>query len=567
MKLDLTLTPFSYPGSSYAIRWMGESPDEPEGLYLCTARKVGWRSRIAKLDLLQDGEVRPLSAADAEPAVLEFRSGETAGQACFGSPTQLVLRAEGAGLRLTFVKPSHLLERERGAAEINCSAQYEIAGVLPLEGSLERHAEWDGDNAVWGYVDCLPDPETGAAEAVLELVYGASVWQPAADPVRFAAALAEAEQAYAAWRAPFGEAARPADRDAYDLAAYLHWSSVVQPSGYLTRGTVYSSMTGMAGIWSWDHCFHAMALIHGDPDLAWDQLMLMFDRQDRYGALPDCMTETYVHWGSTKPPIHGFALGWLMDRAPEQITDERLTEAYAPLAAWTDWWMTYRDRNGNGIPEYHNGNDCGWDNSTIFQSGVPLESPDLSAYLVLQMETLARVAERLSMPEQARDWAERAEELLRLMVERFRSGDRLRPIRLEGEARIASSSLLEFIPLLLGRRLPEDVASAMIQELRDPRFWTEYGWASEALDSPLYVEDGYWRGPVWAPPAFLLVHALHELGEKAFAREAAVRFLDTVSAAGMAENFSSRTGASQRDPAIVWTASAFMLLQAYVRVD
>ena len=46
----------------------------------------------------------------------------------------------------------------------------------------------------------------------------------------------------------------------------------------------------------------------------------------------------------------------------------------------------YRDSNQDGLPEYRHGNEAGWDNATVFDEGGPIESPDLSAYLSVQIE-------------------------------------------------------------------------------------------------------------------------------------------------------------------------------------
>ena len=45
---------------------------------------------------------------------------------------------------------------------------------------------------------------------------------------------------------------------------------------------MYMSKNWMTNVWSWDHCFNAMALCRDHPSLAWDQWMIMADFQDGY---------------------------------------------------------------------------------------------------------------------------------------------------------------------------------------------------------------------------------------------------------------------------------------------
>ena len=55
---------------------------------------------------------------------------------------------------------------------------------------------------------------------------------------------------------------------------------MVAAAGHLRRPAMYMSKNAMASIWSWDNCFNALALVPHQPELAWDQLMVMVDLQD-----------------------------------------------------------------------------------------------------------------------------------------------------------------------------------------------------------------------------------------------------------------------------------------------
>lgn len=98
----------------------------------------------------------------------------------------------------------------------------------------------------------------------------------------------------------------------------------------------------MDKVWSWDHCFNALALAPGRPALALDQFALPFDHQDDSGALPDSVTHSEVLHNFVKPPIHGWAFGRLRRRLSAPPGHDELARTYARLERWTDFWLTAR---------------------------------------------------------------------------------------------------------------------------------------------------------------------------------------------------------------------------------
>lgn len=127
---------------------------------------------------------------------------------------------------------------------------------------------------------------------------------------------------------------------------------------------------------------------------------------------------------------------------------------------------------------------------------------------------------------------------------------------------VKTHSLIPLIPLVLGRRLPKQISSAMVRRL--PEFLTEHGPATERPDSEQYEPNGYWRGPIWAPPTMLLFTGLLDLGETDLAGQLAQRFTRTCANSSMAENFDALTGRPLRDTAYTWTASVFLLLAQWL---
>lgn len=345
------------------------------------------------------------------------------------------------------------------------------------------------------------------------------------------------------------------------LASYMSWSCMYEPRGNITRYGMSMSKGFMLYIWSWDHCFNALGLSYSHPKLSWDQFMIMFDHQDnRTGALPDYIGANNKLWTVKKPPIHGWTLSLLLQQyVPEK---DKLEEVYNKLSNWTNYWLNCRDDDGNGLPQYYHGMDSGWDNGTCFDVGMPAEGPDLAAFLVLQMEVLSNLAEKLSDSLAAKKWNECSKTMLYRLIKEFWNGEKFITRRTgTHEVNPNSQSLMSYLPIVLGKRLPKDIREKMISDLKKEGFLlTPYGLASESPKSLLYESDGYWRGPIWAPTTLIVIDGLKQCGELGLAKEIAKRFCDTCMKSGFAENFDALTGEALRDVSYTWTSSVFLVL-------
>jgi glycogen debranching enzyme len=337
------------------------------------------------------------------------------------------------------------------------------------------------------------------------------------------------------------------------------WSATVEPAGFLTRPAVLMSKHWMDKVWSWDHCFNALALAAGRPRLAWDQYRLVFDHQDATGALPDSVTHSEVLYNFVKPPIHGWTLGTLR-RTAHDSRPEQLAETYDRLARWTRYWLEYRRAPGSELPHYQHGNDSGWDNATVFDQARVVEGADLAAFLVLQLRELAGLAALTGRKDDAATWSTQADHMLHAMIDHLWVGDRFAARGIDGGRTDAGSSLLDLMPIVLGDLLPPEIHTALADRIR--LHLTRYGLATELLTSPHYEADGYWRGPIWAPATILIEDGLRRAGHTQLADEISRRFRSLCETSGFAENFDAVTGTGQRDRAYTWTASSYLILAA-----
>lgn len=341
-----------------------------------------------------------------------------------------------------------------------------------------------------------------------------------------------------------------------ERAAYVLWSATVDPLGYLGRESILMSKHWMDKVWSWDHCFNALALAEGIPDVALDQFLAPFDYQDDAGAPPDSVTHSEVLYNYVKPPIHGWALVGLRRRFPRALSSAQLEDVYGKLARWTGFWLDHRRVEGHRLPYYQHGNDSGWDNATTFDRDRLIESPDLAAFLILQLDVLAGLAEELGRD--GSHWRAERELMLTALVDELWDGNDLIARGADSGEPSTATSLLTLLPIVVGDLLPPEIRARLAERIGE--HLTDYGPATEIPGSEHYESDGYWRGPIWAPSTVLIESGLRRTGFTELADLVSERFRALCEKSGFAENFDAVTGEGLRDRAYSWTASAYLIL-------
>lgn len=559
MTFDLAVLPFSRRGSWLGFSWI---PKErvayrglKPGLYLRTMQgAISGGREIFRMEMLRNGRSIPFRTIGS-PSELRFMTEGAEASAVFTKPGKILFLGSGSGMAFEAEPVCYATLRAAGEGrwEANLMAQRIQLMISLRKGRVRVVAPWKGAHCSKVRFEILPD-DHGEWELAMEEF--STAWEPSPDALDFAHARKRTANEFATWLASTPQV--PARwRKTRELAAYVQWASLVEARGFLQRETMLMSKNWMTNVWSWDHCFNAIALVSWNPQLAWDQWAVLFDLQNAVGALPDCANNADVVWNFCKPPVHGWALAQMRARGL-RLSPQQIREACAWLERWTEWWLRYRDEDGDGLPQYNHGNDSGWDNATCFSHGMPVEGPDLAAFLILQMEEIAHLRTLLGQPKRAQFWTRRADDLMaRLNAHSWRTDHFIAP-RSGDHAVAEGDSLVPFMPLVLGERLAPLQRRHLLHGLQ--RFITPYGVATENPKSPHYVADGYWRGPVWAPTTYLIVEGLRSCGENAMAADLARRFCRACAKGGMAENFDAKTGTGLRDRAYSWTASVFLLL-------
>ena len=551
---------------------LDEVPFSMRGSWLSVSRVIGLHTRSTQVHLVshQTGmhpvlAFQPLDAGQlletvpsASPERLRWDAESGFVEATFADVDTLRLRGEGLALKLT-----------DAAADLT-SFTGSFLYTSPIDGSAVVTSYETGRRyritSISGDFTIVGSELLGAGERCVFAGGGGGAWEIAIqevasepEPERNLHTFDEVVAARRAEFEAFADSVAPwrSDHSAATLAAYVLWSATVRPLGFVTRETVLMSKHWMDKVWSWDHCFNALALAKSHPELALDQFLVVFDHQAATGALPDSVTHSEVLYNFVKPPIHGWVFGLLRQRLSSPVPRETLVEVYRRLAAWSRYWLNHRRAPGSALPFYEHGNDSGWDNSTVFDQDRLIESPDLAAFLILQLDQLASLAQEVE-PEDEPGWRRESAALTTALAEQLWDGQTLSARSVLGHRPAGTASLLTTLPIVAAHRLPAEAMPSLVADIQ--AHLTPFGLATELIDSPLYEADGYWRGPIWAPSTMIVESGLRAAGEVALADEISERFRRLCERSGFAENFDALTGEGLRDRAYTWTASVYLLL-------
>lgn len=552
-RIDLTETPFSTRGSRLLLyRHAGKDAlflKFAERLMALEADLEAHRQRRPYLDNLEliDEKAKPLSfQITTYPHALFLETSIGVFKVVLNEPDSLIVGVPdgcAAGVRLrvnNFYSPlKSLLVRTNGELVKQEST--------PIEGGVQKE-----------YITRL------GIDVALTFTcerQGVSYDQP----VGFSEALARAEALWDAWFARVPTIAERY-RDHYYYAWWVMANNLVSPLGHLQYEAMMPSKHQYIGIWNWDACFHAVALRHADPELAKGQLRTMLHCQLPDGMIPDVVhDEGVVDWidhpvGArvTKPPV----MAWAALKIFESDEDEAfLQEIYPALVRWNRWWFDKRASGIEGLAEYRHPYSSGLDNNPLWDHGFPVVSPDLNTYLVVQMDSLATIAEILGDAEGARTWRRRAEMTMESMVASLYDCEQGLFWALQNDKRIPEITPFNLYPLWTGR-LPEEIEVRLIEHLVSPtRFWTNFPLATVAKDTPNYDPKIMWRGPAWININYIFHEALQRAGRETLAQQLNEHTIELISRnEGIFEYYNPETGVppSTAAPSFGWSSALFV---------
>ena len=562
MRIDLNHIPFSRRNSYMVISQL-----KPEyatktlkaGLYLRTVHGSAERSIVARLTPLFEGKEADY-ATDLELTSLVIASGEQKIEICFHDENTLLFRGNaGTGMKIDFLTEDfpndYIYDIKHRAYTLymaNCYKNNCRYLAWALKDSISMEQQWEDDVAVYsrlsvlspdGFMFAIQEVEREWNNKIRKFDFDLSRHECQEDFLEFLRSVPSYPLAY---------------QDRVYQAAYLQWSSYVRADGFLSRDTMLISKNWLTDKTGWNHSIDALALSYKEPKRAWEEFILMFDFMDDSGRLPDSFNDSFIKWNHVKPPIHGWALSKMMEHM--DLRREQLVEAYLVLKQETRWWMKYRNFRHEGLYIYDHAKDSGWDHSTVFSLFPPIASPELQAFLIVQMDLISRISGMLGIEDDHVYWKEQADILMnQLLTKCFR--DNL-PVAIHSNTHeiVECESLLPYLVLVLGERLPESIRAACIKEVCSDRFKTPYGLATESPSSPLYRDDKKWRGPIWPLATYIMIDGLKKCGAEKEANEIAAAFADLAQKNGLSEGYDARTGRSISPNVFAWSASIYLLI-------
>ena len=519
------------------------------------------RGKLLEFFPTHEGEKVPFAVkATATEVVIETRYGSL--RICFPEHGLLLVQGD-PGLGLTFQRKfkAHEMMKPRGSKSFEAIFMYICTMVFtPVRGQGVLDAPWSLEDfsTPIAKLALMPKPGEGLCLAIEEFTHSGTVRRryPA-----YADGLAAVEAEWQAFLATIPHF-KPPYEARREEAAFMLWMHLVSPMGMIKRPFIF--MFPAANASSWQMCENAMALGSIDPALSIELLLNMFDHQSPAGQLPDAYNDSRGAMYLIKPPQQGWALKYLLARQPDlgaKVPAAKLKALYSGMVRWADWFFKWRDDDHDGIPQYEHPDECGMDDCSVFKKSFCMETPDLCAYIVLIYEALGDLARVLGMAEAVRaDWYAKAKALTDRMVETFWNGERFTAMVSGTHELVLTDSLLYYIPIILGHRLPQAILDKLTADLsREGAFLTPYGVASESLHSDNLALGGRLSlGTVIPPCSMLICLGLEEAGEQRLAKEYATRYCQAMVAGGLSFLIDPNHGAA--GTAGSWGSCAFITL-------
>jgi hypothetical protein len=323
----------------------------------------------------------------------------------------------------------------------------------------------------------------------------------------------------------------------YDAALAALRANVVRLSAYpgpvLIEGSVYGGV--------WLECAPQEGAVYSAlgsqiaRDVARNNHLIFFALQKEDGQLPCSVKANGPGFGQIQMVVPIAATAW---ESSQQTADSELLEkAYVACGRWDAWLRRYRNTRGTGLCEGFCTYDTGQDNSPRWKGipnrcpdgdarkcpqadGLPRLCPDLSATVYGGRVALAAMARALGKTSEADRWAEDAETIRRLIVDKLYDPQAGAFYDLDAQnrfVRVRSTAILG----LLGEHVvdAELFETVWRRQVHNPTaFWAPYPFPSIALDDPMFVRPiprNSWGGAAQALTALRAPRWMEHYGKPA----------------------------------------------------
>lgn len=552
--ISISDNPFSRRGSYLALFCATDGIMDygKAKLYLGNVRGTGpYRQILA--EITKDGVVQPsvIDTTESE-VILRCRFGEF--RFCIGERKFMRFRGtDGLGLRLSVSmsgmggNATDLLD---GCWKFDMATTAQGV-MIPFRGKMEGRQVFGGPLGSTVAVSFAFSPdEQGVVEGGIEEFLIDPIHRPIEEYPSY-------EDCVKSYESEFEEFCKmypslPAEWEPMRRKAlWTIWTLIVEPDGEtMFKHTMIKMLHGtFEHVSGWQQGMH-MICLGKDPKFAWEIMRGLFDYQDENGRIADIITDVNYPRSAMKPPIQGLALNWLLDNTDPlaAISEEDLRHIYKGITRWSEFFFLCRDLDGDGIWENCSCMETGWEDAPFFkQLGWPVASPDMNAYLALQLEAQGRLGRLLGEDEAVcAEYEKRSAEMVERIVKTFWDGERWFALNPKTGVRSSTNTLSLFCVLVLGKRLPQEVIDKSIAALfAEDAYITPYGVASEAVNSPWFAH-GFSQGSIIPPAQFLMAYAMDACGRPELAKDIARRYLTTLRDFGLFHTHNALTGKADR---------------------
>lgn len=380
--------------------------------------------------------------------------------------------------------------------------------------------------------------------------------------------------------------------------------------------------------WNWDSALSALGFAHDDEPRAWREIETLMAHQWEDGMVPHIIfhqpDDGYFPgpevWGTgravpttgiTQPPVTGFAVRRIYDRARDTALAEARARALLPrIHAWHEWFYRARDPEGTGLVAllhpWESGRDnsvdwdaafervptegvgpflrrdtshanpahrptdeqykryiwlvkkfrsLGWDNTRLHDaSPFKVVDPGFNAILIRSCEDLADLAARLGMDEIAAASRAMVAKGIAAMETLWSDahGQYLCHDRALGTL-IDSPSIGGILPAFAP--IPKPRAVALRRRIETLAQSCGYLIPSHDPTTPEFDGLRYWRGPAWLIVNYMVADGFARAGETAIIPRLIRDCLRLIETSGFAEYYDPITAEPCGGPHFTWTAA------------